>query len=281
MATLLEPFQFEFFRNGTLAAVLAGALCGLIGVYIVLRGMSYIGHGLSHAIFGGAVVSFVLQWNFYLGAGIWGFLAAVLINQTTRRTRINADAAIGVITTASFAIGVALISRSRSYVRSFDAALFGNILGVTRADVLVIGGVGLMIGLVLFFTYKQLLFTTFNAEVAAVYGVRTAWIDTLFALLLAAVLIASMKILGVTLIAAALVVPPITARLLTDSFNRMIGLSTAIGAVTGFVGMNLSYHLDLASGATIVLTQALTFCIALLWTALRKEAARRLIHTHV
>ncbi len=128
---LIEPFQFEFFRNGTMAAVLAGALCGLIGVYIVLRGMSYIGHGLSHAIFGGAVVAYVMQWNFYLGAGMWGFLAALLINQTVRKTQINADAAIGVITTASFAVGVALISRYRSFTRSFDAALFGNILGVT------------------------------------------------------------------------------------------------------------------------------------------------------
>lgn len=281
MQTLLEPFRFEFFRNGTLAAMLAGGLCGLLGVYIVLRGMSYIGHGLSHAIFGGAVVSFVLAWNFYLGAGLWGFTAALLINETTRRTKINADAAIGVITTASFAIGVALISRYRSFTRSFDAALFGNILGVTRQDVLVIIGVTLMICIGLFFSYKQLLFTTFNSEVAAVYGVKTGWIDTLFALMLAAALIAAMKILGVTLIAAALVVPPITARLLTDSFNRMIGLSTAIGIATGFVGMNLSYHLDLASGATIVLTQATTFCLVLLIVSGQKRLARRLIHTHV
>ncbi len=277
---MFEPFQFEFFRNGTLAAVLTGALCGLIGVYIVLRGMSYIGHGLSHAIFGGAVVSFVLAWNFYLGAGLWGFGAAVLINQTTRRTRINADAAIGVITTASFAIGVALISRYRKFTRSFDAALFGNILGVEKADLVVIGAVTILVGLMIFFLYRSLLFTTFSSDVAQVYGVKTGWIDTLFALMLAAVLIASMKILGVTLIAAALVIPPITARLLTDSFNRMILLSTAIGAGAGFVGMYASYYLDLASGATIVLTQAACFAIVLLITSLRKRLGR-LIHTHV
>ncbi|HLB47048.1 MAG TPA: metal ABC transporter permease [Anaerolineales bacterium] len=281
MDALLQPFQFEFFRNGTIAAVLVGALCGLIGVYIVLRGMSYIGHGLSHAIFGGAVVAFVMTWNFYVGAGLWGFIAALLINQTVRRTKINADAAIGVITTASFAIGVALISRYRRFTRSFDAALFGNILGVSTQDVLVVAGVTLMAAAIIFFLYKQLLFTTFDSEVAQIYGVKTEWVDTLFALVLAAALIASMQILGVTLIAAALVIPAITARLMTDSFNRMILLSTLIGALTGFVGMYLSYHVDVASGATIVLLQATLFGIVLTITSLQKRAARRLIHTHV
>jgi manganese/iron transport system permease protein/iron/zinc/copper transport system permease protein len=281
MESLLEPFQFEFFRNGTLTAVLAGALCGLLGVYIVLRGMSYIGHGLSHAIFGGAVVSYVMSWNFYVGAGIWGFLTAVLINQTARRTRIGADAAIGVITTASFALGVLLISRYRRFTQSIDAALFGNILGVRPQDVLVVAGVTLMVGLLVFFAYKQLLFTTFDSDVAQVYGVRSEWIDTLFALALAAALIASMQILGVTLIAAALVVPAITARLLTDSFNRMVLLSVIFGASCGLVGMYLSYVLNAASGATIVLTQSALFCVALLISTVQKRAGRRLAHTHV
>lgn len=281
MDLLLEPFQFEFFRTGTLVALLAGTLCGMLGVYIVLRGMSYIGHGLSHAIFGGAVVAFVLQWNFYLGAGLWGFLAAVLINQTARRTRIGADAAIGVITTASFAIGVALISRYRRFTQSFDAALFGNILGVQWDDVLAIGGVTLLVALAIFFTYKQLLFTTFDAEVAQVYGVRTEWVDTLFALLLAAAIIASMQVLGVTLIAAALVIPAIAARLLTDSFHRMLFYSTLIGAGSGVLGMYLSYYLDVASGATIVLLQASIFGVVLAVTSARRVAAQRLLHTHI
>ena len=281
MGILLEPFQFEFFRNGALVSLLVGALCGLIGVYIVLRGMSYIGHGLSHAIFGGAVVSYVMSWNFYVGAGLWGFLAAVLINQTVRRTRISADAAIGVVTTASFAIGVALISRYRHFTRSFDAALFGNILGVTAQDVLVVAAVTLVVMLMIFFMYKQLLFTTFNAEVAQVYGVKTEWVDTLFSLALAAALIASMQILGVTLIAAALVIPAITARLLTDSFNRMVILSTLIGMLTNLLGMYLSYYIDVASGATIVLVQATVFAFSLLVSLAQKRAARRLAHTHI
>ncbi len=281
MDILLQPFQFEFFRNGTLAAVLVGGLCGMIGVYIVLRGMSYIGHGLSHAVFGGAVVSFVLGWNFYIGAGLWGFLAAVLINQTVRRTRINADAAIGVITTASFALGVALISRYRRFTRSFDAALFGSVLGVTPEDVLVVAIVAAMVALVVFFRYKQLLFMTFDHQVAQVYGINTAWLDTLFALALAAGLIASMQILGVTLIAAALVIPAITARLLTDRFDKMLLTSIGMGMLTGFFGMYLSYYLDIASGASIVLLQASVFAVVLGITSFQKRSAQRLMHTHV
>jgi manganese/iron transport system permease protein len=281
MLDLMMPFQFAFFRYGLIAAVLVGALCGLVGVYIVLRGMSYIGHGLSHAIFGGAVAAFIMNWNFYIGAGLWGFAAAMLINQTVRRTKINADAAIGVVTTASFATGVALISRYRHFTQSFEAALFGNILGVTLQDVQVVAGVSVLVGGIVFFLYKQLLFTTFDAEVARVYGVKTEWVDTLFSLALAAALIASMQILGVTLIAAALVIPAITARLLTDNFNRMILLSIGIGAATGFLGMYLSFPLDIASGAMIVLFQAAVFVVVLAVTSLQNRAARRLLQTDI
>lgn len=276
----MSPFEFEFFRNGSIVAVLIGGLCGLIGVYVVLRGMSYIGHGLSHAIFGGAVVSYVMQWNFYLGAGAWGFLAALLINQTVRRTRIGVDAAIGVITTASFAVGIALISRYRKFTRNFDAALFGNILGVSPDDVLVIAVMTVVVCLLVLLLYKQLLFTTFDSAVAQVYGVRTEWVETLFALALAATLIASMQVMGVTLIAAALVVPAITARLLTDNFNRMVALSVGIGALSGLGGMLISFYADIASGASIVLLQATLFVCAISIAALRKRT-NRLMHTHV
>ncbi|HFE65716.1 MAG TPA: metal ABC transporter permease, partial [Chloroflexi bacterium] len=208
------------------------------------------------------------------------FLAALLINQTVRRTRINADAAIGVITTASFAIGVALISRYRRFTQSFDAALFGNILGVTQKDVLVIAAVTLLVFIVILLLYKQLLFTTFDSEVAQVYGISTAWVDTWFALLLAAAIIVSMQVLGVTMIAAALVIPAITARLLTDSFHRMIAISTGLGALTGLMGMYLSFYVDVSSGATIVLVQAALFGLALFWSSWRRRNGR-LMRTHV
>lgn len=270
MSDLLRPWNYPFFVNGMIAATLIGALCGLIGVYVVLRHMSYIGHGLSHAIFGGAVVSYVLQWNFYLGAGMWGFIAALLINATARRRKIGADAAIGVITTASFAFGVALISRVRHFTKNFEAALFGNVLGVTTTDLWVIAGVFALTATAIFFAYKQLLFTTFDPEVAPTYGVPTWAIEALFALILAATLIAAMQVMGVTLIAAALVIPAVIGRLLTDSFAKLLGLATGIGALCGLVGMYLSFYIDVASGATIVLTAAALFVATVVMTQVRQ-----------
>jgi manganese/iron transport system permease protein/iron/zinc/copper transport system permease protein len=273
MSAIAEPFQFEFFRNGLLVATMAGGLLGLVGVFVVLRGMSYIGHGLSHAIFGGAVASYVLSINFFLGAGLWGVASALLIGGVSRRRSIGADAAIGVITTASFAIGLALISRYHSFTRNFEAALFGNVLGVTAQDIYVLAGVIAFVVLIIFVRYRALLFTTFDRDVADVFGVRSARADALLALILAASIIATMQVLGVTLVAAALVIPPVIARMLTSSFSRMLFFSTGIGAAGGFLGMNLSYHLNVSSGATIVLVSAIVF--ALVFTITGRRGHRR------
>jgi manganese/iron transport system permease protein/iron/zinc/copper transport system permease protein len=275
MTWLTEPFAYEFFQRGIVAATMVGALCGLMGVYVVLRRMSYIGHGLSHSVFGGAVVSWVIGWNFYVGAGLWGFFSALLIDATARRRSIGADAAIGIVTTASFALGVAIISRTRSFTRDFESALFGNILGVTERDLAIIGGVTVVVVAAVFVGYKQLLFATFDPELAPVYGVPARWIEAGLALALAATTVASMNVVGVTLIAAALVIPPATARLLTDSFARMLVLSTAIGACCGFAGMLLSYHQDIASGAAIVLLAAALFAVAYLGTGLLRSLRSR------
>ncbi|MEX1253483.1 MAG: metal ABC transporter permease [Dehalococcoidia bacterium] len=271
---MLEPLQYEFFVRGIIAATMVGGLCGLIGVYIVLRRMSYIGHGLSHAIFGGAVVSYVMSFSFYIGAPIWGFFSALLINATVRRRpTIGADAAIGIITTASFALGIALISRYKTFTRSFDAALFGNILGVTEQDLVAIAVVAAATGFLVFVAYKQLLFTTFDPEVARYYGVPTEWIDTLFALVLAAVIVVSMQVMGVTLIAAAIVIPPIIARLLTNSFHRMVLISVFVGAFCGLGGIYASYYVDVSSGASIVLLSAALFIAAMAYASIRDRIA--------
>ena len=269
MADLLQPFEFEFFVNGLAVATIAGALCGLVGVFVVLRGMSYIGHGLSHAIFGGFAASALLGVNLFLGAGVWGFVSALMIGGVTRRRVIGSDAAIGVITTASFALGLALIKVFGSAGKNADAYLFGNVLGVERAQVALVGVVLVAAIAVVFLRYRALLFATFDPDVADVSGVRTARLDALLMLLLAGTILATMSVLGVTLVAATLVIPAVVARMLTDRFSRMLWLAAVIGAACGFVGMNLSYHLDIPSGPMIVLTGSALFAGVFLATGVR------------
>lgn len=277
MIDLLAPFQYEFFTRGVIASVLVGGVCGLLGVYIILRGMSYIGHGLSHAVFGGAVASYIMNFNFYLGATIWGFVSALIINQMAKRNKIKADAAIGVVTTAGFAIGVLLISLNRSYVRNFEALLFGNILGITDQDIAVIVLVTIVTGTFIFFFQKRLLFTVFDRETAQVYGVSTNLVDTLFSLVLAGVVIASMSSIGVTLLASAIVAPAISARMLTNNFLKMIVLSCGIGIATAFLGLYASFYFNSSSGATIVLFGAGTAGISYVYSLLHRTYH---IHSH-
>lgn len=276
---LLDPFSYQFFVKGFAAAVMAGALCGLLGVWITLRGMSYIGHGLSHAIFGGYAAAPLLGINVALGAGVWGLASALAISSVTRRRRIGADAAIGVITTASFALGVALATSLSQKGPGLDA-LFGSILGVQRSDLLLLG-LSLVVAVVVFTVrYRPLLFSTFDPEVAAVTGVNVPRMDALLMAVLSLSILSTLTIIGVTLVAATLVIPAVVARMLTDSFHRMLWLATGLGAVAGAVGMLLSYHLEIPSGTTIVLTNAAVFVVVLAVTggrSLRKAAG---LHDH-
>lgn len=267
MDVLLEPFQYSFFVNAVAVAAISGGLCGLIGVFVLLRGMAYIGHGLSHAIFGWAVVSFTGNVNFYIGAGAGGFLSALLINMVSRRRIIGADAAIGVVTTSLFALGLAVVSHQRSFTRNFEAALFGNVLGVTVADLAIVAGVGVLISGAVFLNFRGLLWSTFDRDVAEISGISTGRFDALLSLLLAGVIVLTLQVLGVTLVAAALVTPPATARLLTDRFGRMMQLSIAIGVASGAIGVWLSYFMDISSGSAVVLTSSLVFALAFAATA--------------
>ena len=272
---MFEPFEYQFFVRGIIAATLVGGLCGMIGVYIVLKRMAYIGHGLSHAVLGGAVVSFVLSINFLVGATVWGFFCAQLITLTAKKQKIASDAAIGVITTASFALGIVLISRYKSFTRDFEAALFGNILGVSMGDLAAIVVVTLAAVGVLFVAYKYFLFATFDGEVAQFYGVPTGWVETLFSLVLAATIVVSMQVLGVLLIAGATVIPPVVARMLSDRFQTVLLLSTGLGAACGFVGIYLSYFVDVSSGASVVLVEAGVFALVMAYTNLRPRRIPR------
>jgi manganese/iron transport system permease protein/iron/zinc/copper transport system permease protein len=269
---LLKPFSYEFFRNGLIIATLAGALCGLIGVFVVLRGMSYIGHGLSHAVFGGAALAAVLNLNYFIGAGFWGLASGLMIGRVSRKRIIGADAAIGVITTASFAMGLALQARFGQAKRSIDAVLFGNVLGVFTSDILAVAGVGILSVVVIVGLYRKLLFATFDPEVAGVSGVNVPGMEAVLMVLLSATILVTVRVIGVLLISALLVLPAVTARLMTNSFGRMLWLSPVLGAIFGGVGMYISWYADIPSGAVIILAGTLVFIAAYSAVGVRRRA---------
>ena len=277
---LLKPFSYEFFRNGLIIATLAGALCGLIGVFVVLRGMSYIGHGLSHAVFGGAALAAVLNLNYFLGAGFWGLASGLMIGRVSRKRIIGADAAIGVITTASFAMGLALQARFGQAKRSIDAVLFGNVLGVFTSDILAVAGVGILSVVVIVGLYRKLLFATFDPEVAGVSGVSVPAMEAVLMVLLSATILVTVRVIGVLLISALLVLPAVTARLMTNSFGRMLWLSPVLGATFGGVGMYISWYADIPSGAVIILAGTLVFIAAYSAVGVRRRAQLAGINHH-
>jgi manganese/iron transport system permease protein/iron/zinc/copper transport system permease protein len=258
---LFEPYGFQFFQHGIIVATIAGALCGLLGVFVVLRGMSYIGHGLSHAVFGGAAASAVIGINFFIGAGIWGIISGVLIARVARRRVLGADAAIGVVTTASFALGLALMNRYGQASKSIEAVLFGSVLGVKVADIVAVSLVAVFALAVIVVWYRKLLFSTFDPDVAQVSGVNVSVVEVVLLSLLSLTILVTMRVIGTLLISALLVIPAAAARMTTNSFSRLLWISPLIGAVTCFVGMNLSYHLDTSASATIILLDALVFIV--------------------
>ena len=276
MTTLLEPFAYAFFQKGLVVAGISGALLGLIGVFIVLRGMSYIGHGLSHSIFGGFAAMQLFAAKFYaLGAGLWGIASALAITAVSKRSKVGADAAIGVITIASFALGVALFSKFGTSGPSFDNALFGSILGITNGQIVGLIAVAVVTSLFVFLRYRALLFSSFDPDVANVSGVNVARIEAALMVVLSLAILATLTVIGVTLVAAMLVIPAVIARMLTNSFSRMLAYSTVIGLFCGIAGMYASYFADVPSGTMIVLVGASLFIIVLSLTGtagLRRSA---------
>ncbi len=264
MDLLLEPLTYAFFTKGLLVAGLSGALLGFIGVFIVLRGMSYIGHGLSHSIFGGFAAAQLFAAQFYLlGAGLWGIASAIAITTVAKRGRVGADAAIGVITTASFALGVALFAKFGTSGPSFENALFGSILGITPEQIAGLVAITILTGVFVFLRYRALLFSTFDPDVADVSGVRVGRLEAMLMVILSLAILATLTVIGVTLVAAMLVIPAVIARMLTDSFARMLTLSTVVGIACGVIGMYLSYFAGVPSGTMIVLVGAFLFLIVL------------------
>lgn len=275
MSWITAPFEFGFFPRALLAGVLVGAMCGALGVFVILRRMSYIGRGLSQSVLGGVAVALLVGQGLYVGAAAATVLSALLISWVGRQPGLHTDAGIGIVSTAMFALGVVVLSANRGLEVNMSNLLFGNVLGVAATDLLILAAVAATIAAALIILFKPLVFTTVDTDVASAHGVRTSAMEAFYNLAVAGAVVVSVCVVGVLLIAAALVVPAAAARLLTRSFGPLIALAAFIGTASSVVGLYVSYYANLASGPSIVLTATTVFAAVAATTAAKTTVAHR------
>lgn len=263
---LLGPLEFGFMQRGLLASVLVAVICGILGSFVVLKGLAFIGDALAHASFGGVALAFVLGANVYLGAFVFAVATALGIGAITRRGRVSSDTAIGVLFSGTFALGILIISRVDSYTTDLFGYLFGDVLSITVGDLWTIGALGVVVLALIIVFYRQLLFVAFDPTVAAASGIPTRGLEYLLLTLLGVTIVTAIQAVGIVMVVALLVTPSATAYLFTRRFHHMILASVAVGALSALLGIYLSYYLDVASGAAIILVATALFFIALALT---------------
>ena len=278
MEFLLEPLRYPFFARAVIGVALVAALCAVIGVYVVLRGLSYIGDAMAHAVFPGIVAAFLLHVNFLLGAVVAAIITALGINLVTARTSLRQDSAISIIFVGMFALGVTLLSLARTSAVDLTHLLIGNPLAVQAQDLYATVGVGALVLLVLYLLQKELLLAAFDPTEAAVIGLPVERLNALLLILISLVVVLGIQMVGSTLVVSLLVTSSATARLLTNRVGAMMVTGAVLGAAAGVTGLYLSYYLnDAAPGATIVIVNTLLFALIATLRAVRDrlQAARK------
>ena len=262
---LTEPFSFAFMQRALVASVIVGVVCAIIGCYIVLRSMAFLGDALAHSILPGVAVAYLVGVNLLAGALVAGLLVAIGISFVSRAGTIKEDTAIGIFFAAALALGVVLISTMRTYAVDLTHVLFGNVLGVTNADLWFSGGLAIMVLALVLFLYKKLLVVSFDAILGRTLGLNIHGLRTGLFLMLAATIVVALRTVGVALVAAMLVTPPAAAYLLTRRLPVMMLVSAAIGVISSVAGLYASYYLNVSSGGAIVLVATLIFVVAFLF----------------
>lgn len=264
MVTILEPLQYEFFVRALAAAVVVGTICAVVGTYVVLKGLAFIGDAISHAAFPGVVAAFILGGSYYIGAAIAAVATALGITYVSRRGRLRTDTAIGVLFAGTFALGIFMFSTIEGYVADLFGFLFGNLLSISAADLAGLLVLAAVILVTVGVFWKELLYATFDPLGAGAAGLRVDWLEYGFLAVVALTIVASLQSVGIILVVAMLVTPAATAQLLTVRFGRMMLLAVLVGIGSAVVGLYVSYWQDVASGATIVLVQTTAFLLVLL-----------------
>lgn len=271
---ILHPLTYAFMERGLLAAVMVGILCAVVGCYVVLRSMAFLGDAMAHAILPGIAIAYLLKGNLSIGALTAAIVVALGIGAFSQSGTIKEDTAISIMFTAALALGIALISSMQTYAVDLSHILFGNVLGVNSSDLRLTAILGSTILIITIICYKPFLVITFDPLLASTLRLPVTFLRNLLLVLLALTIVTSMQTVGVGLVAAMLVTPGATAYLLTKRLPAMMAMAAVIGALSSLIGLYISYYLNIASGSTIVLTATLFFILAYLFSP-RKGLLRK------
>jgi ABC-type Mn2+/Zn2+ transport system permease subunit len=276
MSWLTDPFTFGFMQRALVASLIVGVLCAVVGCYIVLRSMAFLGDALAHAILPGVAISFLVGGNLLIGALVAAVVVAVGISYVSRTGAVREDTAIGIFFAAALALGVVLISTMDGYAVDLTHVLFGNVLGVTVSDLWVTGGLALAVMMAVVVLYRRLLVVSFDPILGETLGLRTGLLRTGLYLMLALTIVVSLRTVGVALVAAMLVTPPATAYLLTRRLPSMMVVSALIGGASAVGGLYASYYLDVAPSGAMVLVATVLFLVVFLFAPAKGVVSRLL-----
>ena len=263
---LTEPLAFGFMQRGMLAVVMVGTLCAIIGCYVVLRSMAFLGDALAHAILPGVAVAYLLKGDLIVGALVAAVVVALGIGVFSRQGAIKEDTAIGIMFAAALSLGIALISTIKTYAVDLTHILFGNVLGVGVNDLWLTGALGLIVLATIALLYKEFLVISFDPVLAATLRLPAELLRNVMLILIALTIVVSLQTVGVGLVSAMLVTPAATAYLLTRRLPTMMALSALIGAFSGMAGLYLSFYINVASGAAVVLMATGLFMLVFLFS---------------
>lgn len=262
---VMEPLRYPFMQQGLLAVVMVGIVCAVVGAFVVLRGLTFLGDAIAHAMLPGVAVGYLVHGGARGPLFWWGLAAAVAtslgVGAVSKRARLKEDAVIGIIFSGMFALGVALISTMRSYAVDLAHFLFGNVLGVTTSDLWLIAGCGGLVIIIVAALFKEFMVLSFDPILAATLRLPVNLLNNTLLVLMAVCVVVSLQTVGVGLMMAMLVTPASTAYLLTRHLSRMVWLAAGLGASSGVAGLYLSYYFNMASGAAIVLVSTAIFLL--------------------
>jgi manganese/iron transport system permease protein len=263
IAFITDPMAYGFMQRGLIAALLVGVVCAVMGTFVVLKGLAFIGDAVSHAAFPGLVIAYMVGAPLYIGGAIAAVVTALAIGVVSRRGRLRFDTSVGVLFAGTFAFGVLLFSTIKNYVTDLLGYLLGNVLGIGVGDLVQVAILGAIVLVIVLAIRKELLFATFDPAGAAASGLPVAGLEYLLLALLGVTIVVSIQAVGIIMVVAMLVTPAATAQLVVVRFGQMMALAAALAALSAVIGLYLSFYLNLASGASIVLVETLWFGIAL------------------